>query len=219
MARAAVAIWDLPIRIFHWALVILVGLAWWFQETGNLNLHRIAGSSVVGLLVFRFWWGVFGGTTARFSTFVKGPKAVAAYARSLFSATGSSPGTGHNPLGGWSVIALLACLAAILAGGLFAVDVDGLEAGPLSVWVSFESARLASKIHGLAFQGLEALVVIHLLAIAFYAVFKRRNLVGPMVTGGQVERAATRGAAWALAVGIALGLAATSVLLHLSGTF
>ncbi len=215
-----VAVWDLPIRIFHWALLALVVAAWWSQKSGDLNLHRIVGSTVVGLLVFRIWWGLFGSSTARFSAFVKGPRAALAYARTLFM-KGENPALGHNPLGGWSVVALLVCLVLLVGCGLFAVDVDGLESGPLSSRVTFETGRLASKIHGLAFNGLEALVVLHLVAIAFYAAFKRQDLVGPMVTGRRrgAGQGMVGGSPTALGVGLILGAATTAVLLHLSGAF
>jgi cytochrome b len=215
------AVWDLPIRVFHWSLLVLVGAAWWSQETGDLNLHRMVGSVVAGLLVFRVWWGVFGSSTARFASFAKGPRAALAYARTLFSKGVDAPTPGHNPLGGWSVLALIACLVTLVACGLFAVDVDGLESGPLSSLVTFETGRLASRVHGWAFQVLEALVVLHLLAITFYATFKRQNLVGPMVTGRGATggQAMARGSTPALVVGIALGAATAGALLHLGGVF
>ena len=214
--RDRVAVWDLPIRLFHWALLVLAVTAWWSQKSGDLTLHRMAGSTVAGLLVFRIWWGVFGSSTARFASFVKGPRAALAYAR-----TGEHSAPGHNPLGGWSVVALIACLVVLVGCGLFAVDVDGLESGPLSSLVTFETGRLASKVHGLAFQTLEALVVLHLVAIAFYAVFKRQDLMGPMVTGRRrgTGPAMTGGSPVALGVGLILGAATTAALLHFSGVF
>jgi cytochrome b len=217
------AVWDLPVRIFHWTLLALVAVAWWSQENSDLNLHRIAGSSVVGLLVFRIWWGVFGSSTARFATFLKGPGAALAYGRTLLSRTYRSEAPGHNPLGGWSVLALIVCLVALVGFGLFAVDVDGLESGPLSTYVAFETGRLASKLHGMAFQVLEVLIALHVAAVAFYLVFKRQNLVGPMVTGrrrgADLGGAMVKGSPLMLVIGLALGAGATATLLRLSGVF
>jgi cytochrome b len=217
----AVRIWDLPIRLFHWTLLGVVLLAWRTAETHELGLHRLAGSAVAGLLVFRLWWGLFGGSSARFASFVKGPKAVWGYARALFSGGAAEPEAGHNPLGGWSVAALLTCLLVLVGAGLFAVDVDGLESGPFAGRVDFDLGRLASHIHALAFDALEALVALHLAAIAFYAIVKRRDLVGPMLTGRSAAvapaRAATAGSPLMLAVGAALGLLMAGALIRLGG--
>ena len=94
-------VWDLPIRLFHWLLAALVVFSWWAHED-HLDWHRLSGFAIAGLLVFRFWWGLAGSSTARFSGFLKSPAGVLAYLR------GAAPGPGHNPLGGWSVVAMLA---------------------------------------------------------------------------------------------------------------
>lgn len=175
-------LWDGPTRIVHWALVALIGFAWWAAETHHMDWHRLAGYGVLGLLVFRIVWGVVGSRSARFASFVRGPAATLAYVRSLPSrAHGDMPG--HNPLGAWSVLAILATLVVQVVTGLFAVDVDGIESGPLSDRVEFDTGRLFAKIHHLSFSALEALVVLHLVAIVFYAAYKRADLVRPMVTG------------------------------------
>lgn len=158
--------------------------AWWSAETGRMEWHRLAGYVVLALLVFRIIWGFWGSGTARFTSFVKGPAAALAYARSLPSrARADLPG--HNPLGGWSVLAIIAVLVVQVATGLFAVDVDAIEAGPLSDRVDFDTGRLIAKWHHWTFWALEALIVLHLTAIAFYLVYKRTNLIRPMITGTQ----------------------------------
>jgi len=211
-------IWDLPTRLFHWALVVLVGLAWWSVSVRELGLHRIFGSLIAGLIAFRLWWGLFGGSTARFGAFLKGPGAVAAYARGLFSP--AEPAAGHNPMGGWSVAALLTLLLAIVGFGLFAVDVDGLESGPFSNLVSFEVGRTASHLHDLAFDALKLLVLVHLAAIVFYTVVKREGLIRAMVDGKKAlaETATPLAPArlWALLVGLLIGAAVAFVLIKLS---
>jgi cytochrome b len=166
----------------HWALVVLVAFAWWSAEAGKLDWHRLSGYAVVGLLAFRLIWGFVGSASARFASFVRGPAATLAYLRSLPArAHGDMPG--HNPLGAWSVLALLAVLIAQVVTGLFAVDVDAIEAGPLSDRVSFDAGRLLAKWHHWSFSALQVLVVLHLAAVAFYLVYKRANLVRAMITG------------------------------------
>ena len=212
-----VRVWDLPTRLFHWLLAALVLFAWWSASARHIDWHRMAGSAVAGLLVFRLWWGVFGGSTARFSQFVRGPRAVIAYARHLFGR--EAPTAGHNPMGGWSVLALLTAALATVGFGLFAVDVDGLESGPLARFVDFDTGRTASHLHGDAFTVLEAVVALHLVAIAFYALVKRENLVRPMVDGD--KRLATDQASlqpargFTLLAGLVLGGAVTGVLLKM----
>lgn len=177
-----VRVWDWPVRIVHWLIVAALAALWWTGEHDQLDWHERIGCVVVGLVLFRLLWGFMGGSTARFRTFVKGPREVAAYAGRLIRGE-SGPSFGHNPMGGWSVLALLALVAVETGLGLFAVDVDGLSPGPLSRFVDFDAGRAAAHWHHLAFNALLALVVLHLAAVAFYALVKRENLVGPMVTG------------------------------------
>lgn len=135
---------------------------------------------MLGLLLFRILWGIFGSSTARFAHFVKGPRAIAAYLR------GCAPANiGHNPLGAISVLAMLGLLIAEVGLGLFAQDVDGIEAGALARFVSYDSAEWARGWHARLFNIILALVAIHILAILFHLLVKKDNLVGPMVTGAK----------------------------------
>lgn len=176
-----VRLWDAPVRVFHWLVVGLVAFAWWSAED-HLNWHRWAGYAVIGLVLFRIYWGFAGPAPARFSHFVKGPGATLAYLRTLSSREPSLT-PGHNPVGALSVVAILATLAVQVGTGLFAVDIDAFEGGPLSDRISFELGRQVAEWHELSFRVLQALVVLHLAAIAYYGVWKRTNLVRPMVTG------------------------------------
>jgi cytochrome b len=175
-------LWDGPTRLFHWALVALVGFAWWSAEADHLDWHRWSGYAVLGLLAFRLIWGVVGSQSARFSSFVRGPAATFAYLRTLFRRDHVDM-AGHNPLGALSVLALLAVLIVQVSTGLFAVDVDGLESGPLSDRVSFDTGRMLAGWHHRSFTALQVLVALHLVAVAFYLVYKRADLIGPMITG------------------------------------
>lgn len=173
-----VAVWDLPTRFFHWALVLLIAAAWWTGEEEMADWHYRAGLAILGLIVFRLVWGVIGSSTARFAGFVKGPRAVLDYLRGR-----GGPVHGHNPLGALSVVALLAMVAAMVGLGLFASDEDGLMPGPLSGWISEERVEAATELHEALFDWLLILIGLHVAAILFYLVVKRDNLVGPMFTG------------------------------------
>lgn len=178
-------IWDVPVRLFHWSLVVLLGIAWWSAEQRQLDWHRYAGYSILALVLFRLLWGFFGSTTARFSHFVSGPARVTDYLRNDLFAHRSHPYYGHNPLGGWSIIAMLGLMLLQTMLGLFSVDVDGIESGPLSYLVSFDTGRLAAETHHWIFNELLALVVIHIVAILFYRFYKKENLVSAMILGSK----------------------------------
>lgn len=180
-----VRVWDVPTRIVHWAIAVLIPFSWWTAEHDQMDRHRLSGYVLLGLLLFRLIWGVAGGTTARFGNFVRGPRVILRYLRR----GGTAAPLGHNPLGGWSVVAMLAVLAGQIALGLFAVDEDGIESGPLSYLVSFDTGRALAEVHHKLFWVLVALIALHVLAILFYLVVKRRNLVTAMISG----RARTEG--------------------------
>lgn len=179
-SSTAVRVWDLPTRLFHWSLVILIGFSWWSAEERLMDWHRLSGITVLALVVFRLLWGFIGGSTARFGQFVRSPGRVLAYLRPGGQALRTA---GHNPLGGYSVVLMLLLLAAQVTTGLFAVDVDGIESGPLSFLVSFDQGRAASEVHEISFTLLQVVAGIHIFAVLFYLVVKKLNLVRPMVTG------------------------------------
>ena len=201
-------LWDGPVRIVHWLLVALIAFSWWASED-HMNWHRWSGYAIIGLVVFRLYWGVAGGGAARFSSFVKGPRAVAAYAATVGRRdVATTPG--HNPLGALSVLAILAVLLVQVGTGLFAVDVDAFEGGPLSDRVSFDLGRQIAEWHELSFRALQALVVLHVAAVLFYWIWKRTNLIGAMVTGKRTlpsDPGLTRAPAWRLAAGVVLATA------------
>jgi cytochrome b len=172
-----VRVWDLPTRIFHWALVVLLGIQWWSGKAERIEIHIAAGLTIIGLLIFRLIWGFIGGSTSRFGSFVRGPRAVLAYLRDQ-----SGPATGHNPLGGWSVVAMLALLSVQAGLGLFASDEDAVDAGPLSDWVSFQSAQRLLDNHDTLFNVLLVLIGVHILAVGYYFL-RGDNLVTPMLSG------------------------------------
>ncbi len=176
------AVWDAPIRIVHWAIVGLIGFSWYSAENHLMDWHRYSGYSILGLLLFRILWGFIGSSTARFGTFVKGPAAIRRYAGSL-GRRAPGTGVGHNPVGALSVLALLLIMIVQVVTGLFAVDVDGLESGPLADRISFDQGRWLAELHESSFTILQLLVGLHIAAILFYLFYKRDNLIGPMISG------------------------------------
>ena len=168
-----------------------MGFSWWSAEVRLMDWHRLSGTLVLALVLFRLCWGFIGGSTARFGQFVRSPGRVIAYLRPGSAAPHKA---GHNPLGGYSVAIMLLLLFVQVATGLFAVDVDGIESGPLSFLVSFDLGRSASAIHDVSFALLQAVVGLHILAILFYLVVRKRNLIRPMVTGSDAALETSEGA-------------------------
>jgi cytochrome b len=173
-----VRVWDVPVRFVHWAMAVSFAVSWWTAETGRMEWHQYSGFTALALLVFRIYWGFAGSATARFGQFVRGPKAVASYLRGRWESV-----PGHNPLGALSVVALLALLLTQIVLGLFAVDVDGIESGPLSIYVSFDAGRVAAKWHDTVFDVLLWLIALHIAAVLYYVFLKKQNLIGAMVHG------------------------------------
>ena len=204
-----IAVWDGPTRLFHWLLVLLFAFSWWSGDARRMDWHRYSGYAVLALLVFRIFWGFAGSSTARFAGFVRSPAATLRYVRGAELA-----GQGHNPLGAWSVLAMLSLLVLQVGLGLFAVDVDGFESGPLSDRVSFEVGRQAAAWHHQAFKALLAVLPLHVAVIAADLVFGRRNLVGPMITGWRpgAGPGLRRGSLAALLTGVALAAIAAWLL-------
>ncbi|HEY0011720.1 MAG TPA: cytochrome b/b6 domain-containing protein [Allosphingosinicella sp.] len=173
-----VAVWDRPVRVVHWLFVLLIPVSWWTAEQEMMEWHQRAGMALLGLLVFRIAWGLIGSSTARFARFVRGPGTILSYLRGRIA----SP-IGHNPLGALSVLALLGALGLQIGLGLFAADDDWLWPGPLTGHVGEDFAEDIADWHEWTFNVLLAVIAMHVLAIAFYLLAKRRNLVRPMVTG------------------------------------
>lgn len=147
-----------------------------------MNWHRYSGYAILGWLVFRLLWGFVGSTTSRFSYFLTSPRVFFQYARSLLQRP-APPSLGHNPMGAWSVVLLILLLSAQVGLGLFSEDTDGLESGPLSFLVSYDTARWAAETHEELFNVLLAFIVLHVSAIVFYQFYKKENLLGAMVHG------------------------------------
>lgn len=202
-------VWDLPTRLFHWTLVILVALDWWSAEYHHDDLHLYLGYGVLSLLFFRIGWGFVGSSTARFGSFVRGPASVIRYVRDHFH----WPVAGHAPLGALSVLALIAMLLIQTGTGLFALDEDGLFGGPLAPLVGIATSDTARELHEELWNVLLALIGLHVAAILLYRLALGRNLLGPMITG-KAELAPgvepmRRGKWWAALLCLVAGIALT----------
>lgn len=216
-----IRVWDLPTRLFHWALVVtVVGSVVTIELGGNwVEIHFWCGYAALTLLLFRLVWGFAGPRYARFGSFLYAPREIEAYARGLL---GRGPGTrylGHNPLGALSVFALLLSLAFQASTGLFAND-DIASEGPLARFIGKDLSDRITGWHALNEKILYALVALHVAAILYYTLRKKEPLVRAMLTGdkeGRPQDAARDGAAvriGALAL-VALAAAAVYVLVHL----
>jgi cytochrome b len=184
---ARVLAWDGPTRIFKWLLVLLVIDGWVSNRYGAdfPPWHKWNGYAVLVLILFRLLWGFAGGSTARFTAFVAGPVAGLRYIRALVTGR-SRKYLGHNPLGGWMILALLAIVAAQAMTGLFSADEDRVVIeGPLAHTVTDATVDFAAHWHHLIFQGIEILAVLHIAANLIYTFVKQDPLISAMVTGGK----------------------------------
>lgn len=215
-AAERIPVWDLPTRLFHWALVGLVLLNWFTgEEEAAALIHRVSGEVIAGLIIFRVVWGFVGGEHARFADFVKGPRAVGRHVSQLLRGR-AEPSIGHNPLGGLGVLLLLAATSFVVVTGLFSAGDDG-PGGPFAGRFGWE----LSDLHEPAFRILQAVVAIHLLGVAVTSLASRDNLVLAMITGFKRRTAETAvrstqsAPAMALLIALAIGAAVSAYLIRL----
>jgi cytochrome b len=186
-----IRVWDAPTRLFHWAIVLLLGVSWLSESRGWMTIHFLSGYSMIALLLFRLAWGFIGSETSRFSHFLRSPMAAL---RHLAHLRRREPDTeiGHNAAGGWMVLVMLGLLAVQAGTGLCAND-DGDTEGPLFDYVGKGWSDWLSHIHAVNFELIQIFVVLHILAVLAYAVLKRHDLVRPMITGEKYLPRGTRG--------------------------
>ncbi len=178
-----VFVWDIPVRLFHWSLVVLMIALFITGEVmdGVIGLHAKLGQAVLVLVLFRLMWGVVGSSYARFTQFVYGPGTVISYLRSLMAQRHEFI-PGHNPLGGWMVVVLLIIVTTQTMLGLFAND-DVMFDGPLAYLVSKEASDILTGLHKDLFGVLMVLVGLHVAAVVWHMSFKGENLIPAMFTG------------------------------------
>ena len=182
-AQVSIKVWDLPVRLVHWAFVLLLVFQLVSGKMGGamMRWHAYCGYAMLVLVVFRVLWGFGGSTHARFASFVAGPAATLRFARRLFSRE-AVPQVGHNPLGGWMVIALVVSLALQAISGLFANDGAAFE-GPFATRVGFEISTGLTHFHRWNLKVLIFLAGVHIAAVFFHLLVKRENLLGTMFSG------------------------------------
>ncbi|KLT72186.1 nickel-dependent hydrogenase b-type cytochrome subunit [Neisseria arctica] len=181
--KQSLKVWDFPTRLFHWTLVAAFAFMWYSGENGGslMAWHLPCGLLILGLVVFRLCWGIWGSDTARFGSFVRGPAQIRRYLQGDIS---ENEQPGHNPLGALMVLALLGALSVQLLTGLLASDENmWLYNGYLNGLVGSETGAQMRGIHVAFFNVLLVLVVVHVATILFYKFVKKHNLITPMLTG------------------------------------
>ena len=201
--NAKALVWDWPLRMFHWLLVLAVAGSFATHYAGIewFDWHRRCGYVVVVLVGFRLAWGFAGPRYSRFATFLRGPRTVIDYLRGRHP----YPAAGHNPVGAASVLVFLVSLALQAGTGLFAND-EIANAGPFYGWVTQETSNRLAALHDLNSSVLVALIVAHLLAIAWYDGIRRRGLARTFWTGRKAGAEGIRSSRGGLALVIVVAL-------------
>ncbi len=173
-------IWDNFTRIYHFSQLILLALMWYSGEQGDFELHFICGFALLALWGTRLLWGFIGSDTSRFTHFIKSPWAVIKAWRGNSITT---PHIGHNPVGGYMVLALLISLGVQLFSGLFASD-DVFSEGPLYSLFSESTAEQLDSLHHFNFNILLILIAVHALAGILH-FFRGDNVLLAIVSGNK----------------------------------
>ncbi|MGI6407823.1 MAG: cytochrome b/b6 domain-containing protein [Thiopseudomonas sp.] len=171
-----IRVWDLPLRLFHWLLVVAVAVAIFSGLKGRMGLHEQAGLAVVTLLAFRLAWLFLGSTYARIGALLCALPKIPDYLR------GHWRNPGHNPLGVLSMAAMLLLLGWQAVSGLFTND-DSIFTGPLYRLISKADSLWLTGLHRQTFWLLVGLIGLHVATVLFYWLVKKNNLIKPMVTG------------------------------------
>jgi cytochrome b len=169
MTNERILVWDLPTRLFHWLLAGTFAGAWLTAESERwIDVHVTLGYTFAGLIAFRLLWGLVGTRYARFSSFVRGPGAVLSYLKSLLIFRPQHH-VGHNPAGGWAVLALLSLGALTAMSGYLTYNDYGGH------WLE--------ELHEGAASAMLGLVFVHVAAVVVSSLLHRENLVRAMITG------------------------------------
>ncbi|MCB1676035.1 MAG: cytochrome b/b6 domain-containing protein [Halioglobus sp.] len=204
MQRQRTPLWDLPTRIFHWSIVACILLSWWSGETDTYTVHEWTGYAVIVLVATRIVWGFVGSRHSRFADFLVGPRPVIAYLKGR-----GATSAGHNPLGGWSAVTMLALLLVLAVSGLFNTD-DVLFSGPLYYAADTDFRDTMGVVHDVAFNILLVVIALHIAAVLYHQLRLREKLVQAMVRGSAPGREGkvSPAPAWrALAIAVVLALA------------
>lgn len=178
-------IWDLVTRVWHWAFAIAVCAGWILGEYMSFDTvrwHFYNGYVVLGLLAFRLLWGLVGPAPVRFHNFFPTPAGLWRYLKRFYRRQPSGA-PGHNPLGALSVYALLLVVLGQAGSGLFLESDDYFESAPLHSSAPKAVVSTMSTVHHTLSSFIFVLVIMHVAAIGFYLIWKRENLIQPMITG------------------------------------
>jgi cytochrome b len=178
-------IWDPVSRLWHWVLALTICISWWlgeYMEFDTIDWHFYAGYVVLGLMGFRFFWGFVGPSPIRFRALIPTPTQAIQYLKRI-GRRQPSGSPGHNPIGSLSVIAMLVSITTQAVTGMFIESDDFFESAPLAAYVSDETMGLLTWWHHLNAKIILVLVCLHLFAILFYLIWKKENLIKPMITG------------------------------------
>lgn len=171
--------WDPLVRFSHWLMVLLIGVCWYTAENGQMQWHYYSGYALLATVLIRIVWGFIGTKPARFSSFVQSPKSVFKYLQTIRSSQNSDNST-HSPAGGYSVLALIALMLTQTITGLFAVETDGFDGGPLSEMIDYDLSLQVSEIHQASFDVLLVFIGLHILAVGFYQFVLKQKLIQKM---------------------------------------
>jgi cytochrome b len=178
-------IWDPVTRLWHWVLVLAVGIGWAFgkfMSFDTIQWHFYIGYLVLGLMAFRLLWGFIGPEPVRYRAIIPTPTATIRYLRHI-GRREPSGSRGHNPLGSLSVIAMLVAITAQGVTGLFIESEDFFESAPLAGYVSESMTSRLTWWHHFNADVILVLVILHVAAILFYLLWKKENLIKPMISG------------------------------------
>ncbi|MFQ3206478.1 MAG: cytochrome b [Glaciecola sp.] len=185
-------IWDFPTRLFHWLLVIAITSQYITAELIDdaIQWHFYGGYFILGLLIFRLLWGVWGAYYAKFSQFIVSPQRAIKYS-STFTGSNYEPSLGHNPLGAYSIIFILTVLLTQAISGLFVTD-DIFHSGPYYNAVGDDTRGIMNWLHNQGFKAIWLFLTLHIGAIIVYKFAKKQNLVVSMITGYKSHKNKTR---------------------------
>jgi cytochrome b len=178
-------IWDPVTRLWHWLLVPSICVAWWlgeFMAFDNVEWHFYAGYVVLALMLFRLIWGFAGPVPVRFRSFIYTPKQTLQCLKTMASRNPSGY-PGHNPIGSLLLLILLSSMTFQAISGLFIESADFFESAPLAGYISETTMKQLNSWHHLNAKLLLLLVGLHLCAIFYYLLWKKENLIQPMISG------------------------------------
>jgi cytochrome b len=182
--RVSADVWDVPTRLFHWLLFLAVVVSYASSEEQGwlFAVHTASGYIVALLLLFRLVWGFVGSRHSRFADFVRGPRGLAEYVKQLMHLR-PPRFVGHNPLGGWMVIALMAVLGLTVLTGLLSAEEDSAARGILFPLIASYGEEGLSEIHEFLGNLVVVLAGVHVAAVFADWLLTRENLIAAMLTG------------------------------------